>query len=31
LREKASSDPRVQEVIKTFNAEIVDIDLEKSE
>ncbi|MBX5451690.1 DNA polymerase III subunit gamma/tau [Thermogemmatispora sp.] len=31
LREKASSDPRVQEVIKTFNAEIVDIDIEKSE
>ncbi|WP_069805654.1 DNA polymerase III subunit gamma/tau [Thermogemmatispora onikobensis] len=31
LRAKASSDPRVQEVIKTFNAEIIDIDIEKSE
>jgi hypothetical protein len=31
LREKASSDPRVQEVIKTFNAEIIDIDIDKSE
>ncbi|WP_052889774.1 DNA polymerase III subunit gamma/tau [Thermogemmatispora carboxidivorans] len=31
LRARASSDPRVQEVIKTFNAEIVDIDLENSE
>jgi DNA polymerase-3 subunit gamma/tau len=29
LRERASADPRVQEVVKTFGAEIVDIDIDR--